>query len=138
MGGPVPPPEAELCRATRQVMEKEGPQPAESEESSIYSPAIPREKWQRKRTQVKIRVCTPVASCCFWGCSCWEPDPMPGQAWDRAQVAGQIPVPAVTQLGRFAAACCEGATLVPQPGGGCVPARGLSGAVLSPACPCRM
>ncbi|NXX99901.1 PITM1 protein, partial [Centropus bengalensis] len=28
----------------RQVMEKEGPQPAESEESSIYSPAIPREK----------------------------------------------------------------------------------------------
>ncbi|XP_010562606.1 PREDICTED: membrane-associated phosphatidylinositol transfer protein 1 isoform X1 [Haliaeetus leucocephalus] len=39
----------------RQVMEKEGPQPAESEESSIYSPAIPREKWQRKRTQVKIR-----------------------------------------------------------------------------------
>uniref|UniRef100_A0A8C0G839 DDHD domain-containing protein n=1 Tax=Chelonoidis abingdonii TaxID=106734 RepID=A0A8C0G839_CHEAB len=25
-------------------------------ESSIYSPAIPREKWQRKRTQVKIRV----------------------------------------------------------------------------------
>lgn len=41
----------------RQVMEKEGPQPAESEESSIYSPAIPREKWQRKRTQVKIRVC---------------------------------------------------------------------------------
>uniref|UniRef100_A0A8C6Z3J8 DDHD domain-containing protein n=1 Tax=Nothoprocta perdicaria TaxID=30464 RepID=A0A8C6Z3J8_NOTPE len=25
------------------------------EESSIYSPAIPREKWQRKRTQVKIR-----------------------------------------------------------------------------------
>lgn len=42
--------------ATRQVMEKEGPQPAESEESSIYSPAIPREKWQRRRTQVKIRV----------------------------------------------------------------------------------
>ncbi|NXY59255.1 PITM1 protein, partial [Callaeas wilsoni] len=39
----------------QQVMEKEGPQPAESEESSIYSPAIPREKWQRKRTQVKIR-----------------------------------------------------------------------------------
>uniref|UniRef100_A0A8C9ELW8 Phosphatidylinositol transfer protein membrane associated 1 n=1 Tax=Pavo cristatus TaxID=9049 RepID=A0A8C9ELW8_PAVCR len=26
-----------------------------SEESSIYSPAFPREKWQRKRTQVKIR-----------------------------------------------------------------------------------
>ncbi|OXB63195.1 UNVERIFIED_CONTAM: hypothetical protein H355_013960 [Colinus virginianus] len=39
----------------RQVMEKEGPQPAESEESSIYSPVFPREKWQRKRTQVKIR-----------------------------------------------------------------------------------
>ncbi|NXU56617.1 PITM1 protein, partial [Turnix velox] len=39
----------------RQVMEKEGPQPAESEEASIYSPAFPREKWQRKRTQVKIR-----------------------------------------------------------------------------------
>ncbi|XP_021258274.1 membrane-associated phosphatidylinositol transfer protein 1 isoform X3 [Numida meleagris] len=43
----------------RQVMEKEGPQPAESEESSIYSPAFPREKWQRKRTQVKIRVWAP-------------------------------------------------------------------------------
>ncbi|NXA14858.1 PITM1 protein, partial [Sapayoa aenigma] len=39
----------------QQVMEKEGPQLAETEESSIYSPAIPREKWQRKRTQVKIR-----------------------------------------------------------------------------------
>ncbi|XP_064369404.1 membrane-associated phosphatidylinositol transfer protein 1 isoform X1 [Dromaius novaehollandiae] len=39
----------------RQVIEKEGPEPTESEESSIYSPAIPREKWQRKRTQVKIR-----------------------------------------------------------------------------------
>uniref|UniRef100_A0A8C3HRD7 Phosphatidylinositol transfer protein membrane associated 1 n=1 Tax=Chrysemys picta bellii TaxID=8478 RepID=A0A8C3HRD7_CHRPI len=33
---------------------REGPL-AECEESSIYSPAIPREKWQRKRTQVKIR-----------------------------------------------------------------------------------
>lgn len=43
--------------AARQVMEKEELQPEESEESSIYSPAIPREKWQRKRTQVKIRVC---------------------------------------------------------------------------------
>lgn len=49
--------EAEPVPCCRQVMEKEGPQPAESEESSIYSPAIPREKWQRKRTQVKIRVC---------------------------------------------------------------------------------
>uniref|UniRef100_A0A8C3HRH3 Phosphatidylinositol transfer protein membrane associated 1 n=1 Tax=Chrysemys picta bellii TaxID=8478 RepID=A0A8C3HRH3_CHRPI len=39
----------------RQVIEKERPQLAECEESSIYSPAIPREKWQRKRTQVKIR-----------------------------------------------------------------------------------
>ncbi|NXG56299.1 PITM1 protein, partial [Hemiprocne comata] len=39
----------------RQVVEKEGPQPVESEESSIYSPAIPREKWQRKRTPMKIR-----------------------------------------------------------------------------------
>lgn len=48
--------EAEPVPCCRQVMEKEGPQPAESEESSIYSPAIPREKWQRKRTQVKIRV----------------------------------------------------------------------------------
>ena len=28
----------------------------ECEEPSIYSPAFPREKWQRKRTQVKIRV----------------------------------------------------------------------------------
>lgn len=46
-----------MAPCCRQVMEKEGPQPAESEESSIYSPAIPREKWQRKRTQVKIRVC---------------------------------------------------------------------------------
>lgn len=39
-----------------QVIEKERPQLAECEESSVYSPAIPREKWQRKRTQVKIRV----------------------------------------------------------------------------------
>ncbi|XP_051476733.1 LOW QUALITY PROTEIN: membrane-associated phosphatidylinositol transfer protein 1 [Apus apus] len=39
----------------RQVVEKEGPQPAESEETSIYSPAIPREKWQRRRTPMKIR-----------------------------------------------------------------------------------
>uniref|UniRef100_A0A452HWL0 DDHD domain-containing protein n=1 Tax=Gopherus agassizii TaxID=38772 RepID=A0A452HWL0_9SAUR len=39
----------------RQVIEKERPQLAECEESSVYSPAIPREKWQRKRTQVKIR-----------------------------------------------------------------------------------
>ncbi|XP_029063388.1 membrane-associated phosphatidylinositol transfer protein 1 isoform X3 [Monodon monoceros] len=39
----------------RQVMEKEQPQLAECEEPSIYSPAFPREKWQRKRTQVKIR-----------------------------------------------------------------------------------
>lgn len=41
----------------RQVIEKERPQLAECEEASIYSPAFPREKWQRKRTQVKIRVC---------------------------------------------------------------------------------
>ncbi|XP_077818104.1 membrane-associated phosphatidylinositol transfer protein 1 isoform X2 [Macaca mulatta] len=40
----------------RQVIEKERPQLAECEEPSIYSPAFPREKWQRKRTQVKIRV----------------------------------------------------------------------------------
>ncbi|XP_071618497.1 membrane-associated phosphatidylinositol transfer protein 1 [Heliangelus exortis] len=39
----------------RQVVEKEGPQPSESEESSIYSPSIPREKWQRRRTPMKIR-----------------------------------------------------------------------------------
>nr|XP_021525364.1 membrane-associated phosphatidylinositol transfer protein 1 isoform X2 [Aotus nancymaae] len=39
----------------RQVIEKERPQVAECEEPSIYSPAFPREKWQRKRTQVKIR-----------------------------------------------------------------------------------
>ncbi|XP_004852287.1 membrane-associated phosphatidylinositol transfer protein 1 isoform X1 [Heterocephalus glaber] len=39
----------------RQVIEKEQPQLAEFEEPSIYSPAFPREKWQRKRTQVKIR-----------------------------------------------------------------------------------
>lgn len=32
----------------------------ECEEPSIYSPAFPREKWQRKRTQVKIRVCALV------------------------------------------------------------------------------
>ncbi|XP_069713314.1 membrane-associated phosphatidylinositol transfer protein 1 isoform X1 [Phaenicophaeus curvirostris] len=48
----------------RQVMEKEGPQPAESEESSIYSPVFPREKWQRKRTQVKIRNMTPNHRAC--------------------------------------------------------------------------
>ncbi|XP_044537987.1 membrane-associated phosphatidylinositol transfer protein 1 [Gracilinanus agilis] len=39
----------------RQVIEKERPQLAECEEPSIYSPAFPREKWQRKRTHVKIR-----------------------------------------------------------------------------------
>ncbi|XP_061306908.1 membrane-associated phosphatidylinositol transfer protein 1 isoform X2 [Pezoporus flaviventris] len=39
----------------RQVMEKEESQPAENEEGSTYSPAIPREKWQRRRTQMKIR-----------------------------------------------------------------------------------
>uniref|UniRef100_A0A8C9IQ03 Phosphatidylinositol transfer protein membrane associated 1 n=2 Tax=Piliocolobus tephrosceles TaxID=591936 RepID=A0A8C9IQ03_9PRIM len=39
----------------RQVIEKERPQLAECEEPSIYSPAFAREKWQRKRTQVKIR-----------------------------------------------------------------------------------
>uniref|UniRef100_A0A7N4Q082 DDHD domain-containing protein n=1 Tax=Sarcophilus harrisii TaxID=9305 RepID=A0A7N4Q082_SARHA len=33
----------------------ERPQLAECEEPSMYSPAFPREKWQRKRTQVKIR-----------------------------------------------------------------------------------
>lgn len=37
-------------------MEKEQPELAECEEPSVYSPAFPREKWQRKRTQVKIRV----------------------------------------------------------------------------------
>uniref|UniRef100_G3TNE8 Phosphatidylinositol transfer protein membrane associated 1 n=1 Tax=Loxodonta africana TaxID=9785 RepID=G3TNE8_LOXAF len=37
------------------VIEKEQPQLAECEEPSIYSPAFPRERWQRKRTQVKIR-----------------------------------------------------------------------------------
>lgn len=41
-----------------QVIETEQPQVTENEESSIYSPAFPREKWQRKRTQVKIRVCS--------------------------------------------------------------------------------
>uniref|UniRef100_A0A6I8NXN2 Phosphatidylinositol transfer protein membrane associated 1 n=1 Tax=Ornithorhynchus anatinus TaxID=9258 RepID=A0A6I8NXN2_ORNAN len=40
----------------RQVIEKERPQLTEAEEPSVYSPAFPREKWQRKRTQVKIRV----------------------------------------------------------------------------------
>ncbi|KAH0621111.1 hypothetical protein JD844_022144 [Phrynosoma platyrhinos] len=40
----------------RQVIETEQHQVTENEESSIYSPAFPREKWQRKRTQVKIRV----------------------------------------------------------------------------------
>lgn len=39
----------------RQVIEKERPHLTECEEPSIYSPAFPREKWQRKRTQVKIR-----------------------------------------------------------------------------------
>ncbi|KAG8125448.1 hypothetical protein E2320_020711, partial [Naja naja] len=43
-----------------QVIETEQHQVTENEESSIYSPAFPREKWQRKRTQVKIRVRT----CC--------------------------------------------------------------------------
>lgn len=44
------------ARGPAQVIEKERPQLAECEEPSIYSPAFPREKWQRKRTQVKIRV----------------------------------------------------------------------------------
>lgn len=44
-----------------QVIEKEQPQLTECEEPSIYSPAFPREKWQRKRTQVKIRVCALVS-----------------------------------------------------------------------------
>ncbi|XP_049748622.1 membrane-associated phosphatidylinositol transfer protein 1 isoform X2 [Elephas maximus indicus] len=44
----------------RQVIEKEQPQLAECEEPSIYSPAFPRERWQRKRTQVKIRVRAPA------------------------------------------------------------------------------
>ncbi|KAJ7344206.1 hypothetical protein JRQ81_000156 [Phrynocephalus forsythii] len=39
----------------RQVIETEQHLVTENEESSIYSPAFPREKWQRKRTQVKIR-----------------------------------------------------------------------------------
>lgn len=43
-----------------QVIETEQHQVTENEESSIYSPAFPREKWQRKRTQVKIRVCSSV------------------------------------------------------------------------------
>lgn len=46
-------------RAAGQVMEKEESQPAENEEGSTYSPAIPREKWQRRRTQMKIRVRVP-------------------------------------------------------------------------------
>ncbi|KAM9219772.1 membrane-associated phosphatidylinositol transfer protein 1 isoform 2-T2 [Dugong dugon] len=43
------------CARWAGVIEKERPQVAECEEPSIYSPAFPREKWQRKRTQVKIR-----------------------------------------------------------------------------------
>jgi len=66
-------------------MEKEGPQPAESEETSIYSPAIPREKWQRKRTQVKIRV-RPHGH--------QEPDPLLGQhradPWPWGDAAGGV------------------------------------------------
>ncbi|XP_069485073.1 membrane-associated phosphatidylinositol transfer protein 1 isoform X2 [Ambystoma mexicanum] len=39
----------------RQVMEKEPAALTEYEETSVYSPSIPRERWQRKRTLVKIR-----------------------------------------------------------------------------------
>ncbi|XP_064416989.1 membrane-associated phosphatidylinositol transfer protein 1 [Latimeria chalumnae] len=39
----------------RQVIQHETLSIEQEEETSIYSPAIPREKWQRKRTQVKIR-----------------------------------------------------------------------------------
>ncbi|XP_078515415.1 membrane-associated phosphatidylinositol transfer protein 1 isoform X1 [Lissotriton helveticus] len=39
----------------RQVMVKETLALPECEETSVYSPSIPRERWQRKRTLVKIR-----------------------------------------------------------------------------------
>lgn len=57
-GSPRPPIHMALP-GPAQVIEKERPQLTECEEPSIYSPAFPREKWQRKRTQVKIRVRAP-------------------------------------------------------------------------------
>lgn len=64
-----------------QVIEKERPQLAECEEPSIYSPAFPREKWQRKRTQVKIRVRARQASLetlpLGWPRSCQQRRPRP-------------------------------------------------------------
>ncbi|XP_043940084.1 membrane-associated phosphatidylinositol transfer protein 1 [Protopterus annectens] len=39
----------------RQFIHHESKAPSSYEEASIYSPPIPQEKWQRKRTQVKIR-----------------------------------------------------------------------------------
>lgn len=53
---PTPTPVHVASPDPEQVIEKERPQLTECEEPSIYSPAFPREKWQRKRTQVKIRV----------------------------------------------------------------------------------
>lgn len=99
-------------------MEKEGPQPAESEESSIYSPAIPREKWQRKRTQVKIRVCA------LWPSGA---QPFAGAALSSGcpRVPRHTPGHGVMQLGGFDPICQEDAGVVPQPGGAHVPPRGL-------------
>lgn len=95
-------------------MEKEGPQPAESEESSIYSPAIPREKWQRKRTQVKIRVCAqwPSGARPFAGAA-----PGCGCPWVPRQTTGC----GVMQLGGFVPICQEDVRMVLQPGGVHVP-----------------
>ena len=53
---PFPPSRGLAGSDSSQVIKKERPQLTECEEPSIYSPAFPREKWQRKRTQVKIRV----------------------------------------------------------------------------------
>lgn len=79
--GPFSPPTPASCGLAgahpAQVIEKERPHLTECEEPSIYSPAFPREKWQRKRTQVKIRVrALPLATSSLPGIP--SPKPLPG------------------------------------------------------------
>lgn len=100
-----------LLSCAAQVIEKERPQLAECEEPSIYSPAFPREKWQRKRTQVKIRVCSlPYAA-----------PPPPCQA-PPPMVRATPPLCLILALGTSALASSptpslswSGSTLIPPP-----------------------
>jgi hypothetical protein len=114
-----------LLSCAAQVIEKERPQLAECEEPSIYSPAFPREKWQRKRTQVKIRVCSlPYAA-----------PPPPCQA-PPPMVRATPPLCLILALGTSALASSptpslswSGSTLIPPP---------LLHPVLSQLCPSEL